>query len=304
MPQIGFIGLGIMGRPMAENLIQHGCTLLVNDLNPNAQQVLVERGGKAATLAEIGAQCELVFTMLPNGEIVKSTLFGQGGVAETLSPGALVVDFSSVTPDESKTCWSLLHQKGIGFVDAPVSGGEPKAIDGTLAIMAGGDQADFDRAEPYFHMVGTSAVRIGGPGSGSVAKLANQIIVNLTISAVSEAMVLAAKAGADPEKVFQAIRGGLAGSAVLEAKAPMMLARRFAPGGKISINRKDIKNVMSAAHSLDVPLPLTAQLFEIFQALKVAGHMDDDHAGIVQFYESLAGVQVRGGVESAGEGGV
>lgn len=293
MAQIGFIGLGIMGRPMAEKLLENGCSLLVNDLNPKAQEALVKCGAQAACLTEIGTQCDVVFTMLPNGAIVSSTLFGTGGVGETLSAGALVVDFSSVTPEESQECWSRLHKRGIGFVDAPVSGGEPKAIDGTLAIMAGGTLEDFQRAEPYLHMVGSSAIRIGGPGSGSVAKLANQIIVNLTIAAVSEAMVLSAKAGADPGKVFEAIRSGLAGSTVLEAKVPMMLARNFEPGGKISINHKDIKNVLSAAHSLDVPLPLTAQLFEIMQSLKVSGHFQDDHAGIVQFYEGLAGIQVH-----------
>ncbi len=181
----------------------------------------------------------------------------------------------------------------VGFLDAPVSGGEPKAIDGTLAFMVGGAQEDFERALPYFQKMGASALLVGSSGSGSIAKLANQIIVNLNITAVAEALVLAAKAGADPEKVYQAIRGGLAGSTVLDAKAPMMITRNFKPGGKLSINLKDIKNVMTTAHALDVPLPFTSQLLEVMQALKVAGHIEDDHSGIVQYFEELAGVQVK-----------
>lgn len=181
----------------------------------------------------------------------------------------------------------------IGFVDSPVSGGEPKAIDGTLAFMAGGNEADFEKLKPYFDAMGASALLIGKSGSGSVTKLTNQVIVNLTIAAVSEAFVLYSKAGADPEKVYQAIRGGLAGSVILDAKVPMMIERNFKPGGKISINHKDIKNVMATAHSIDVPMPLTSQLFEIMQYLKVTGHFDEDHAGIVQYFEKLAGVEVK-----------
>ena len=158
--------------------------------------------------------------------------------------------------------------------------------------MAGGSSEDFERAYPYFMMMGASAILIGEVGSGCITKLANQVIVNLTIAAVSEAMVLATKAGADPEKVYKAIRGGLAGSVVLDAKVPMMLERNFIPGGKISINHKDIKNVIETAHIIDAPVPMSAQLFEIMQALKVHGHMDDDHSGIVQYFEALADIKV------------
>jgi len=202
---------------------------------------------------------------------------------------------SSVTPGDSKICAEKLGTLGCRFLDSPVSGGEPGAVNGTLAFMVGWDSADFERAKPCFEVMGASATLVGPVGSGSVTKLANQIIVNMGIAAVSEAMVLATRAGADPGRVFQAIRGGLAGSAVLEAKAPMMLRRDFKPGGKISINHKDVKNVIATAHELDVPLPLTAQLFEIMQALKVGGHMDEDHSGIVQYFERLADV----GVESS-----
>lgn len=291
--KVGFIGLGIMGRPMAKNLLNGGVELVVSDLNQEVVQELQGMGAEAGTYEEIGEKCDIILTILPNGKIVQDVLFGENGVSKKLSVGKLVCDLSSVTPTESKECYAKLKEIGVGFVDAPVSGGEPGAIAGSLAIMCGGDEKDFETLVPYFNIVGNSALLIGPSGSGSVTKLANQIIVNLGIATVSEALVLATKAGADPMKVYQAIRGGLAGSAVLDAKAPMMCARNFVPGGKISINHKDIKNVINTAHDLDVPLPLTAELFEIMQALKVGGHMNDDHAGIVQYFEGLAGVEVK-----------
>jgi len=291
--KIGFIGLGIMGKPMALNLLKKGCSLVVHDINPSAVAELARAGAAAGSPAEIGAACRLVFTILPNGAVVQEVLFGTGGVGSTLQPGSLVVDMSSVTPLESQACQARLAQIPAGFLDAPVSGGEPKAIDGTLAFMVGGAQADFERALPYLQKMGASALLVGPSGSGSITKLANQIIVNLNITALAEALVLATKAGVDPQKVFQAIRGGLAGSAVMEAKAPMMIERNFKPGGKLSINRKDIQNVMATAHALDVPLPFTSQLLEVMQALKVDGHIEDDHGGIVQYFEKLSGVQVR-----------
>lgn len=293
MKKIGFIGLGIMGRPMAKNLLAGGVELVVTDLNREVVTELSGMGAATGTYSEIAKQCDIIFTILPNGSIVQDVLFGEGGLAEGLVEGKLVCDMSSVTPTESKICYGRLKEMGVGFVDAPVSGGEPGAVAGTLAIMCGGDKEDYDALLPYFDIMGSSSLLIGPSGSGSVTKLANQVIVNLGIATVSEALVLATKAGADPMKVYQAIRGGLAGSAVLDAKAPMMCARNFKPGGKISINHKDIKNVINTAHDLDVPLPLTAELFEIMQALKVSGHMDDDHAGIVQYFEGLAGVTVK-----------
>ena len=292
MKKTGFIGLGIMGRPMAKNLLQANCDLYVYDLNKAVVDEFVKLGAKSATLKEIGETCDVIFTILPNGKIVQDVLFGKDGVCENIKQGAIVCDMSSVTPTESKTCALKLKEINVGFIDSPVSGGEPKAIDGTLAFMAGGEQQYFDELQEYFNIMGSSALLIGESGSGSVTKLANQIIVNLTIATVSEALVLAKKAGSDPEKVYKAIRGGLAGSTVLDAKAPMMIEGNFKPGGKISINHKDIKNVMDTAHDIDVPLPLTSQLFEIFQALKVSGHMDDDHSGIVQYFEQLAGIKV------------
>lgn len=293
MSKVGFIGLGIMGRPMAKQMLNGKVELVVSDLNKAVVDELVALGAETASYKEIGETCDVVFTILPNGAIVQSVLFGEDGVASGLKEGAIVCDMSSVTPVESKTCYDKLKAMGVGFVDSPVSGGEPKAIDGTLAFMAGGDQEDFDALKPYFDIMGSSALLVGGSGSGSVTKLANQIIVNNTIAIVSEAFVLATKAGADPMKVYEAIRGGLAGSAVLDAKIPLIVERNFVPGGKISINHKDIKNVVNTAHAIDVPVPFTAQLFEIMQALKVGGHMDEDHGGIVQYFEQLADVVVK-----------
>lgn len=293
MAKVGFIGLGIMGRPMSKNLIKGGCDLMVTDLNKAAVDDVVAAGATAGTYEEIAENCEVIFISLPNGAIVNSVLFGEGGVAQYVKAGTVICDTSSVTPTESKNNAAKLVEKGVGFIDCPVSGGEPKAIDGTLAFMCGGTQEAYDKAYPYIMKMASSSLLVGPSGSGSVTKLTNQAIVNLTIAAVGEAFVLAAKAGADPEKVYQAIRGGLAGSTVLDAKVPMILDRNFVPGGKISINHKDIKNVLATAHDIDVPMPLTAQLFEIQQALKVSGHFEDDHGGYVQYFEQLANCQVK-----------
>lgn len=288
----GFIGLGIMGRPMAKNLLNAGAELEVYDLNQEVVRELEGMGAVSGTPKSVGDSCEVVFTILPNGAIVQDVLFGEEGAATSMKHGGIICDMSSVTPVESKECYEKCKARGIAFMDAPVSGGEPGAVSGTLAFMAGGDKETFDALMPFFEIMGSSALLVGGSGSGSVTKLANQVIVNNTIAVVSEAFVLAAKAGADPVKVYEAIRGGLAGSAVLDAKIPMIVERNFKPGGKISINHKDIKNVVNTAHSMDVPIPYTAQLFEILQALKVGGHMEEDHCGIVQYFESLAGVTV------------
>ena len=278
---------------MAKNLLKAGKELLVSDLNKEAVADAVNAGAQEATYAEIGAQCDRIIIMVPSGAISKSILFGENGVASTIKEGAIVCDMSSVTPVESKECYDGLKAKGVGFLDAPVSGGEPGAVNGTLAIMAGGDAEDFEAMQEYFDILGSSALLIGESGSGSVTKLANQVIVNNTIAVVSEAFVLAAKAGADPKKVYEAIRGGLAGSAVMDAKIPMIIERNFKPGGPIRINHKDIKNVVNTAHSIDVPIPYTAQLYEILQTLKIHGHMEDDHGGIVQYFEKLAGIEVK-----------
>jgi 2-hydroxy-3-oxopropionate reductase len=200
---------------------------------------------------------------------------------------------SSIAPLVAREVGAELAKKGIRMLDAPVSGGEPKAIEGTLSIMVGGAQADFDEMLPIFKAIGSSAVLTGGLGAGNVTKLANQIIVALNIAAVSEALVLATKAGVDPNLVYQAIRGGLAGSTVLDAKAPLMMDRKFNPGFRINLHIKDLGNVLETSHEVGVPLPLSAAVMEIMQALKVDGMGDFDHGSIVRFYEKLAKIEVK-----------
>lgn len=291
MKKIGFIGLGIMGNPMARNLLKGGVQLLVNDVSAKAVERLREAGAQPADREEIGTACEIVFLILPNGSICRDVIGGEDGLVRYMRPGSLVVDCSSVTPEDSRFCADLLGKGGVAFLDAPVSGGEEGAVRGSLAIMAGGAEADFARAKPYFDILGSKATLVGPIGSGSIAKLANQMIVNLNIATLSEALVFAKKAGADPEKVVDAIRSGLAGSQVLEDKAPRMLRGDFAPGGKILINRKDIGNVLSTAHALDIPVPMSAALFEILQALRISGSLEEDHSAIIRYFERLAGIE-------------
>ncbi|MEM1503796.1 2-hydroxy-3-oxopropionate reductase [Domibacillus sp. 8LH] len=290
---IGFIGLGIMGKPMSLNLLKAGFNVSVYDLNTKAVEALVEAGGKAAAPTEMGETCDVIITMLPASQHVKQVVLGEGGILETATEGTVIIDMSSISPVASVEIAEEAAKKGVDMIDAPVSGGEPKAIDGTLAIMAGGKESAFESVKDVLQAVGSDVTLVGKNGSGVTAKLANQIIVNLNIAAMSEALVLAAKAGIDVEKMYQAIRGGLAGSAVLDAKVPLILDRNFVAGGRIDINLKDLTNVMETAHEIGVPLPLSSQLLEIFHALKVDGKAGDDHGGIVQYYEKLANVEVR-----------
>ncbi|MCM3651119.1 2-hydroxy-3-oxopropionate reductase [Metabacillus litoralis] len=292
--KIGFIGLGIMGKPMALNLLSKGFQVTVNDLNKEAVQTLVDSGAVASESQKmIGESCEVIITMLPASHHVKQVVLGDNGVLSGAKQGTVVIDMSSISPVVSKEIAAEAAKKGVEMLDAPVSGGEPKAIDGTLAIMVGGKEEVYEQVKDVLHAMGSDVTLVGGNGSGTTAKLANQVIVNLNIAAMSEALVLAAKAGIDVEKMYQAIRGGLAGSAVLDAKVPLILDRNFVAGGRIDINLKDITNVMETAHDIGVPMPLSSQLLEIFHALKVDGKAADDHGGIVQYFEKLANVEVR-----------
>jgi len=241
----------------------------------------------------VAEQCNTIIVIVPNSPHVKAAVLGPKGVLEGAKKGALVIDMSSIDPTVSKEVGGELAKKGIRFIDAPVSGGEPKAIDGTLSIMVGGKKADFEEALPILKSMGASVVLCGEIGAGNVTKLANQIIVALNIAGMSEALVLAAKAGVDPELVFDAIKGGLAGSTVLNAKAPMALARNIKPGFRINLHIKDLANALDAGHAVGVPLPLTSQAMEIMQALKVDGMGDADHSAIIRFYEKLAKVEVK-----------
>ncbi|MGE4284920.1 MAG: 2-hydroxy-3-oxopropionate reductase [Clostridia bacterium] len=292
--KIGFIGLGIMGKPMAKNLLKAGYSLIVFDLNTAAVGEVVAAGAeKGESIKDVAAKSEVIITMLPNSPHVKQVVLGKDGVLEGAKEGTILVDMSSIAPLVSKEVSAETIKKGVVMIDAPVSGGEPKAIDGTLSIMVGGPQDAFDEVKDILNVMGGSVVRVGEIGSGNMTKLANQIIVALNIAAMSEAMVLATKAGVDPEGVYQAIRGGLAGSTVLDAKVPLVLDRNFKPGFRIELHIKDLMNAIDTGHEVGVPLPLTTQIMEIMQALKVDGKAANDHGGIIQFYEKLAQIEVK-----------
>jgi len=290
---IGFIGVGIMGRPMAKNLLKAGYALTVYDKFAPLDD-LVALGAKAGTSnKDVAAKSDVVITMLPNSLNVKQAILGQDGVSEGARPGTIVVDMSSIAPDAAQEIAAALNAKGVAMLDAPVSGGEPKAIDGSLAIMVGGEPKSFSTVKPVLEKMGGSVVLVGEIGAGNVTKLANQIIVALNIAAVAEAFVLATKAGVDPEAVFNAIKGGLAGSTVMNAKVPMILDGDFNPGGRVELHTKDLQNVLDTSHRLNVPLPLTAGVMEILQSLISDDMRGLDHCAIVRYYEKLAKVEVR-----------
>ena len=291
---IGFIGLGIMGKPMAKNLLKAGYNLVVHDVNRAAVKELVEAGaGEGFSSKEIAQKSDIIITMLPNSPHVKNVVLGKDGIMEGARPGTIIIDMSSIAPLVSKEVALKAKEKGVVMIDAPVSGGEPKAVQGTLAIMVGGPEDVFNQVRDILLKMGSSAILVGDIGSGNVAKLANQVIVALNIAAMSEAMVLATKAGVDPEKVYNAIRSGLAGSTVLDAKVPMVLNGNFNPGFRIELHIKDLMNALDTAHEVGVPMPLSSQVMEFMQALKVEGKAGNDHCGLIQFYERLAGVEVR-----------
>ena len=290
--KIGFIGLGVMGKPMAKNLLKAGFQLTVFDIKAEPVAELVALGAeKESSPAKVAGRCDII--MLPNSPHVIQVLTGKDGVLEGIRPGSIIIDMSSISPVVAKKMYAAAAEKGVEMLDAPVSGGEPKAIDGTMSIMVGGKEQVFESVKDILLSMGGSAVLIGDIGSGNTAKLANQIMVALHLSAVSEAMVFAEKAGVDPEKVYQAIRGGLAASTVLDAKMPMILDRNFKPGGPIWMHTKDLLNVRDTALEIDAPIPLTTQILEAMKAMKADGHQNDDHCGIIQYWEKLANVTVK-----------
>jgi 2-hydroxy-3-oxopropionate reductase len=291
--KIGFIGLGIMGKPMSKNLLKNGYELVIMDKNTAVLDEVAALGAEIAdTPKAVAEQTDIIITMLPNSPHVKDVVLGEHGVIEGAKSGAVLIDMSSIAPLVSRDVSEKLAEKGVEMLDAPVSGGEPKAIDGTMSVMVGGKKAIFDKCYPVMDAMAGSVVYTGGIGAGNTTKLANQIIVALNIAAVSEALVLATKAGVEPELVFQAIRGGLAGSTVLDAKAPLMMDRKFDPGFRIDLHIKDLANVLETSHEVNVSLPLTAGVMEIMQALKADGMGDLDHSSLVRYYEKIAKVEV------------
>jgi 2-hydroxy-3-oxopropionate reductase len=291
---VGFIGLGVMGKPMSLNLIRAGYSLMALDINQNSLNEVVKAGASRGNSPKhVGENCNVIITMLPNSPQVEEVTTGKNGVLEGAKPGSIIIDMSSISPITAVKIHGIASSKGVGMLDAPVSGGEPKAKDGTLSIMVGGKVEIFEEVKEILLSMGASAVLIGGIGSGNIAKLANQIMVALHLAAMSEAMVFAEKAGVDSQKVFQAIRGGLAGSTVLDAKMPLILDRNFKPGGPIRMHTKDLLNVRDTALEIDAPIPLTTQVMEFMKALKADGKQEDDHGGIIQYWEKLAHVEVK-----------
>jgi len=292
--KIGFIGLGIMGKPMAKNLIKAGYSLIVHNRSQAPVDELVKDGAQSAeSPRDVAQKSEIIITMLPNSPDVELVVLGENGILAGVKVETIIIDMSSIEPLVSQKIAAEAAKKSVEFLDAPVSGGEPGAIQGTLAIMVGGKQTIFNQCLPIFEVLGKSVVRVGDVGAGGFAKLANQIIVALNIAAVSEAFVLGQKAGLDPEKLFQAIRGGLAGSHVMDAKVPLIMGRNFKPGFKIKLHNKDIKNALATATGLQVPLPLTGLVEQVLSALIADSKGELDHGAIIQFTEKLAQVEVR-----------
>lgn len=286
--KIGFIGLGIMGKPMAKNLAKAGYDLTVYDFHQESIDEIVELGAKAAKSGkEIGEKTDVIFTMVPNSPNVEAALFGENGVAEGLTSGKTVIDMSSINPLASQDFAKRLAKVDVNFIDAPVSGGEPKAIDGSIAFMVGGKKEVFDKYKELLDVMGGSVTYVGAVGAGNTAKLTNQVIVALNIAAVSEGFSLAKKAGLDPSMVFDAIHTGLAGSTVMDAKVPMIINRNFKPGFRVDLHIKDLQNALDTSHSLNVSLPLTSEVMEILQSVKNDGNGSDDHSAIAKYYEKI-----------------
>ena len=288
--KIGWIGLGIMGKPMAKNLLKAGYELWVNNRSQGPMEELAACGAHAATRKELAENAEVIITMLPNGPQVREVILGD--VIKDMRPGQIFIDCSSISPVVSKEIAAALAEKGVEMLDAPVSGGEPKAIDGTLSFMVGGKQAVFDRCKDILGAMGASVTRCGEVGAGNTTKLANQIIVACNIQAVAEAFTLAQKAGVDPEVVYKAIRRGLAGSTVLDAKGPMMIAGNDKPGFKIDLHIKDLNNALDCAHTVGAPVPMTAAVQEILQWLHNNDCGENDHSAIAKYYEHLTGIHI------------
>ncbi|MCD8362441.1 MAG: 2-hydroxy-3-oxopropionate reductase [Lachnospiraceae bacterium] len=294
--KVGFIGLGIMGRPMCKNLLKAGYEVTAYDLYAAAALDDVVSCGavRGTSNADVASKSDVVITMVPNSPNVRAAVFDKGGIAEDAKEGLDIIDMSSIAPLESKKIAEDCAKQGINMMDAPVSGGEPKAIDGTLSIMCGGPKAMFDKYTELLNVMGASVVHCGDVnGAGNTVKLANQIIVAVNIAACAEAYSLSTMAGVDPEKVFEAIRGGLAGSTVMDAKVPMMMDRNFKPGFRIDLHIKDLNNALDTGHGLGTPMLLTSAVQEMMQWLHNNGEGSSDHSAILKFYENITGTEVH-----------
>jgi len=286
---IGFIGLGVMGRPMAGHLIDAGHTLFLHRVK-EPSRFLVEKGGKPVDSSRaVAEQADVIILMVPDTPDVDEVLFGEAGVASGLKPGKLVIDMSSISPVATKDFAARIEKLGCDYLDAPVSGGEVGAKNASLTIMVGGKEEAFERAKPIFEKLGKNITLVGGSGDGQTAKVANQIIVGLTIQAVAEGLIFAKKAGADIAKVRQALMGGLATSRILELHGERMINRTFEPGFRIRLHRKDLTLAVDAAKALDLMLPNTATTQQLMNAAIAMGVGEKDHSGLILTLEALAG---------------
>lgn len=291
--KIGFIGLGIMGKPMAKNLLKAGKSVVVFDVARAPVEEVVRAGAEAAVSPkDVAVGTDVIITMLPNSPHVRDVLCGTNGVLEGLSAGKIVVDMSSIAPIAAREMCALVREKGGEMLDAPVSGGQEKAEKGTLAIMVGGAESVYGKVREIFDLLGKSTY-VGESGAGQVTKLVNQTIVAVNIAAVAEGMAFAKKAGVDPERVFNAIRGGLAGSQCMEDKAPRMLEERYNPGFRITLHVKDLNNVLETSRNLHISMPLTSQVMEMMQNLMARGCEGMDHGALGKFYELLNDVSLK-----------
>lgn len=296
--RVGFIGLGIMGKPMVRNLVKAGYELVVHNRSRAAVDEVVAESARvraANSPSEVAEQADIVLTMLPDSPDVRAVVFGDGGLRGTMKRGSLLVDMSTIAPATSQEVHAALAKDGVGALDAPVSGGDKGAIAGTLSIMVGGSTEDFTRATPLFEAMGKTIVHVGGPGAGQIVKACNQVVVALNYSAVSEALILGAKAGVDPEKIVQVLSGGLAASRVMELKAPTMIQRQFAPGFRVNLQRKDLGIALATGKEHGVPLPMTALVSQLFEMLAAAGRGDLDHSSLVTIEEDFSGFRLGEG---------
>jgi 2-hydroxy-3-oxopropionate reductase len=298
---IGFIGLGVMGAPMARNLLEAGHELVVHSRSRGPVDELAAAGAQAAdSPREVAERADVVVTMLPDSPAVRDVVLGEEGVLAGASSGDLLIDMSTIDPEVSIEVARAAGERGVGALDAPVSGGDVGAQKGTLSIMVGGEAADVERARPIFEVLGTTIVHVGGPGAGQVVKACNQVVVGITIAAVSEALVLGSKAGVDPAKILDVLGGGLAANRVMEMRRRNFLEHDFTPGFRIDLHHKDLGIALGAGEALGVPLPATAAVQQMMRSLRARGHGGDDHSGLIQLVEELAGHRVGEAVEAPG----
>jgi 2-hydroxy-3-oxopropionate reductase len=292
-PKIGFVGVGIMGFTMAKNLIKAGYPLITYDLNEQALSNMVSEGtDRGESCAHVAKNCDIIITMLPNSPDVEKVVLGEQGILKGACKGQILIDMSSIAPLVSQSLARELEKKGIDMLDAPVSGGQEKAQSGTLAIMVGGKEEIFNYCKPVLEIMG-KPILVGDIGAGGTAKLVNQAIVAVNIAIVAEALLLGKKAGVDPDRIFDAIKGGLAGSQCLADKAPRMFRGNYAPGFRIRLHVKDLTNILQTSQALHNAMPLTAQVMEMMQTLMADGHTELDHAGLALFYEKINGISLK-----------